>query len=198
MTPTGQRYGGVLPTHPATVILLSAAQVDSVRLLVELAPGHAGGSTAAVPRCSTAQIVEATEDTAASIVAAAVEGAPILVVLPDGRSSARLVDALRRAALVDDWRDEPVAALRPEELVLLHALGIGQTAAEAAGRANVSLRTAFRLLSEARHTLGVGSNVEAGQAVVALGLRLPVTTDPSSGLERSGRPSPRTGGLDLG
>jgi DNA-binding NarL/FixJ family response regulator len=124
--------------------------------------------------------VEATEATAASIVTAAVEGAPLLVVLPDGGLSARLVDALRRAAVVDDWRDEPAAALRPEELMLLHALGTGLTTAGAARRANVSLRTAFRLLSEARHTLGVASNVEAGEAVVALGLRLPVSTDPHS------------------
>lgn len=124
--------------------------------------------------------MEATEDTAASIVTATVEGTPLLVAIPEDGFAARLVDALRRAAVVDDWRDEPAASLRPEELVLLHALGTGQTAVEAARLANVSRRTAFRLLSEARHTLGVGSNVEAGEAVAALGLRLPVAAGPRS------------------
>jgi DNA-binding NarL/FixJ family response regulator len=105
-------------------------------------------------------------DDAARAVLAAVRGARIAVCLPDdARTTAFLIDGLRRVGPLECVagldRATERSSLSDLELRLLELLAAGNTIAEAAATVGYSRRTIERRLVEARRRLGVGSNAEA-------------------------------------
>jgi len=81
----------------------------------------------------------------------------ILTVSPTHADALR--DDLRRGG-IEVWCAGPVDD-RPEWASLLDAMATGASLLEAARRANLSQRSAYRKLAEARHALGVESNTAA-------------------------------------
>lgn len=96
-----------------------------------------------------------------------VDGRSAVVVVPDGVTGARVVDAVARVASVDDWRTDPVTELAALPIELLGRLSDGASVAEAARASGVSLRTAHRRLAEAVAVLGVSGTTAAATLVRA-------------------------------
>jgi hypothetical protein len=80
-------------------------------------------------------------------------------------AGARLIDALRRAAPVLDWRSCPFMKLDAEQIQLLHALACGRSARAAARDVHVSERTAHRRIADARSALNSTSTNAAAAEV---------------------------------
>lgn len=102
----------------------------------------------------------------------AVRGVSLLVGIP-GESAPldhEFLDALRRAARIEDWRTEPVATLDTSQVELLCALADGRTVTDAAAHAHMSRRTAHRQLARASEQLGTDT-VAAATALVAGAMR---------------------------
>ena len=95
-----------------------------------------------------------------------VRGAGAIVGIDVRRGAgARLIDALRRAAPVLDWRSCPFMTLDAEQIQLLHALASGRSARAAARDVHVSERTAHRRIADARIALDAPSTNTAAAEV---------------------------------
>jgi hypothetical protein len=108
------------------------------------------------------------DDTVAEseLVAVVVRGAGAILGLDARRDGgARLIDALRRAAPVLDWRSCPFMRLDAEQIELLHALASGRSARAAARSVHVSERTAHRRIADARAALAAPSTNTAAAEV---------------------------------
>jgi hypothetical protein len=108
------------------------------------------------------------DDTALEVelVDVVVRGAGAIVGLDARRTGgARLIDALRRAAPVLDWRSCPFMKLDAEQIRLLHALASGCSARAAAREVHVSERTAHRRIADARAALDAASTNAAAAEV---------------------------------
>jgi DNA-binding CsgD family transcriptional regulator len=106
----------------------------------------------------------------ATVVDVVVRGAGAIIgVHPEPRRDARLLDALRRAAPLHDWRGCPLMSLDREQIELLYALASGRSTRAAARELNMSERTAHRRVADARGVLNATStNAAAAEVVTAV------------------------------
>jgi predicted DNA-binding protein (UPF0251 family) len=105
-------------------------------------------------------------DRCASALEGVTRGAAVVVRIGDavdGPSAARFVDELHRAAAHSGPHrtGTPTSDLSTDQRQPLEALGRGVTVAAAAASLGISTRTATRLLTSARQTLGVSTTIEA-------------------------------------
>jgi hypothetical protein len=102
------------------------------------------------------------------LVDAVVRGAGAIIGIDRRRRGvARLLEALRRTAPLLDWYECPTMQLDPEQIRLLHQLGNGASAREAARAVHLSERTAHRRMADARDLLGATSTNAAAAKVNA-------------------------------
>ncbi|MEZ5144217.1 MAG: hypothetical protein R2726_17100 [Acidimicrobiales bacterium] len=164
------RRGGPRRRPPLRSVLIAVAARATASRLAELAGRTVVDDPAAVApvpwRLDPGSLTVVAEAATDALLELASRGAPVAVVA-DGLSD-RFADALRRVSTVLDWRAEPVLALRPDHLEVLHRLGTGATVAEVADELHLSERTTHRRVAEARQVLGVATAAEAVAGYLAV------------------------------
>jgi hypothetical protein len=106
------------------------------------------------------------EASLAAAVALALDGPTLEIQVADDALAASLYDELRRVAPVRILDTPAPDGIDADQCRLLRLLADGATVREAAACSNMSLRTAYRRLAEARARLGVSTNLAAFQRIV--------------------------------